>query len=122
MKFHLNTAPGNAFSGYGEGYVEINGARFDFNLLVAADRIDPRWVPGGFDALVRDDFAKLLEWSPEIVLLGTGQTIRFPHPRLTQDLTRAHIGVDVMDVKAACRTFNVLAGEGRRVLAALLLV
>ena len=71
--------------------------------------------------LAREDFANLLEFQPEIVLLGTGRTIRFPHPGLTQDLTAARIGVDVMDVFAACRTFNVLTAEGRKVLAALIL-
>jgi len=121
MKFHLNTAAGNLFTGYGPGYVEINRQRHQSNLLVTADEVTPGWAPNGFDRLGREDFANLLGFQPEIVLLGTGDTIRFPHPRLTQDLTAARIGVDVMDVYAACRTFNVLTAEGRKVLAALIL-
>src|ERR1043165_6133605 len=120
MKFHLNTAAGNIFTGYGPGYVEINKQRYESNLLVSPEKISIDWVPAGFAALAREDFGKLLEWRPEIVLLGTGNSIRFPHPRLTADLTAAHIGIEVMDVQAACRTFNVLAGEGRLVLAALI--
>jgi len=121
MKFHLNTTVGNVFTGYGPGYVEINRQRHQSNLLVTADEVIPDWVVDGFDGLAREDFARLLELQPEIVVLGTGNKIRFPHPRLTQDLTAARIGVDVMDVYAACRTFNVLTAEGRKVLAALIL-
>jgi uncharacterized protein len=121
MKFHLNTGAGNVFTGYGPGYVEINRERHEMNLVVLPDRVVTGWAPGGFEGLAREDFASLLEWQPEIVLLGTGSAIRFPHPRLSADLTAARIGVDVMDVQAACRSFNVLAAEGRRVAAALIL-
>ena len=89
------------------------------NLVVMPERIVPDWVPAGFSALLREDFNALLEWQPEIVLLGTGTSIRFPHPRLTADLTGARVGVDVMDFQAACRTSTSLAAEGRRVAAAL---
>jgi len=121
MKFHLDTTAGNLFTGYGAGYVEINRQRYQSNLLVTADEVIPGWAVNGFDGLAREDFTYLQKFAPEIVLLGTGATIRFPHPRLTQDLTMARIGVDVMDFQAACRTFNVLLAEGRKVLAALIL-
>ena len=67
------------------------------------------------------DFKFLLALEPEIVLLGTGATLRFPRPALSHCLTQAHIGLEVMDTAAACRTYNILVAEGRRVLAALLL-
>jgi uncharacterized protein len=121
VKFHLNIGDGNVFTGYGPGYVEINNERHESNLVVLPDRLLIGWAVGGFEGLTREDFAALLEWQPEIVLLGTGRAIRFPHPGLSADLTAARIGVDVMDVQAACRTFNVLAAEGRRVAAALIL-
>lgn len=121
MKFHLSATSGNVFTGYGPGYVEINKQRLESNVLVMADSIETGWLPGGFNALTREDFESLLRFEPEIVLLGTGNAIRFPHPRLTTDLTAKRIGVDVMDVSAACRTFNVLSAEGRKVLAALIL-
>jgi len=121
MKFHLSATSGNVFTGYGPGYVEINKQRLGSNVLVMADSIEAGWLPGGFAALTREDFGSLLRFEPEIVLLGTGNAIRFPHPRLTADLTAKRIGVDVMDVSAACRTFNVLSAEGRKVLAALIL-
>ena len=121
MKFHLNHSDGNHFTAYGEGYVEVNRVRHEANVIVLTDRVIEPWAAEGFLALSREDFAGLLAFKPEIVLLGTGDRIRFPHPGLTADLTAARIGVDVMDVAAACRTFNVLSGEGRNVAAALLL-
>lgn len=121
MKLHLSTGAGNIFTGYGPGYVEINKERYAANLVVMPERVVTNWVPAGFNALTCEDFKALLEWQPEIVLLGTGSSIRFPHPRLTADLTGARIGVDVMDFQAACRTYNVLTAEGRRVMAALIL-
>lgn len=121
MKFQLSTGIGNVFTGYGQDYVEINRVRYQGNLLVMPERILTDWVPGGFGALTREDCAALLEWQPEIVILGTGGSIRFPHPLVTADLTDARIGVDVMDFRAACRTYNVLAAEARRVMAALFL-
>ena len=121
MKFHLAQVEGNAFTGYGPGYVDINRVRYEQNLVAMPGAIVTGWAPHGFENLTREDFAQLLEMKPEIVLLGTGERIRFPHPRLSADLVAARIGLDVMDVKAACRTFNVLAAEGRVVAAALLL-
>ena len=57
---------------------------------------------------------------PEVVLLGTGAKLRFPHPRLTRLLSDARIGIEVMDLQAACRTYNILMAEERKVAAALL--
>ena len=121
MKFHLNESDANVFTGYGAGWVEINRLRHEQNLIALPDRVIEPWASGGFAALAEDDFSALLELRPEIVLLGTGERLRFPHPRLTRALSSARIGVDVMDVRAACRTFNVLSAEGRKVAAALLL-
>ena len=122
MKFHLATAAGNVFTGYGDGYVEINKIRYETNVIVTPEQIATDWAPEGFGALTRENFKDLLKLTPEIVLLATGRTIRFPHPRLTADLPAVRVGIEIMDSPAACRTFNVLAAEGRRVVAALLLV
>ena len=121
MKFHLSQTNTNVFTAYGPGWVEINRVRHEQNLIALPDRVIEPWASGGFSSLSEDDFAALLELRPEIVLLGTGEQLHFPHPRLTRALSSARIGVDVMDVRAACRTFNVLSAEGRKVAAALLL-
>ncbi|MGQ0512680.1 MAG: Mth938-like domain-containing protein [Betaproteobacteria bacterium] len=120
MKLHAQTASSrNAFTGYGEGWYAVNGVRREGSLIVFPDRILD-WPVPGFDALRAEDFAVLAEARPEIVLLGTGARQRFPHPRLTQALMQARVGIEVMDTAAACRTYNILMAEERRVAAALL--
>ena len=121
MKLHLSNISGsNAFTGYGEGYVMVNRQRYERNLVVLPDRIVTDWRPAGFDQLGAEDFARLAELAPEIVLLGTGSRLRFPRPELTRALYEARIGLEVMDIQAACRTYNILAAEERKVVAALL--
>ena len=121
MKLHATRPSGlNVITGYGEGYVTVNGQRRDSHLIVMSDRV-LAWEVASFDALTADDFAFLKTLNAEIVLLGTGSKQRFPHPSLTAPLAQAGIGVEVMDVQAACRTYNILAAEERRVAAALLL-
>jgi uncharacterized protein len=121
MKLHLTSVSGvNLFTGYGEGYVMINQQRHQQNLVVLRDRLLTDWQPAGFDALVAAHFAQLAELAPEIVLLGTGARARFPRPELTRALIEARIGIEVMDIQAACRTYNFLVAEERKVAAALL--
>jgi uncharacterized protein len=111
----------NLFTGYGEGYVQVNGARHASSLLVSAERIVTDWPAGSVEALEGDHLAAIVEFKPEIVLLGTGRVFRFAEPQRLMILHRAGIGVEVMDTPAACRTYNILMGEGRNVLAALIL-
>ena len=121
LKLHLTTISGvNLFTGYGEGYVMVNRQRHQRNLVVLRDRLLSDWQPAGFDELDAGDFARLAELNPEIVLLGTGGRLRFPRPELTRALFEARIGLEVMDIQAACRTYNFLAAEERKVAAALL--
>jgi len=121
LKFHLSNAEGNAFTGHGPGFVRLGIIEFRENIVVTPEKIVTGWAPNGFDALVADDFAAVAALHPEVALLGTGTTIRFPHPRVTRALTDARIGLEVMDTPAACRTFNILAAEGRKVAVAILL-
>jgi uncharacterized protein len=120
VKLHASLASGvNTFTGYGEDYVMVNGVRRDSSVVVLRDRIE-EWSASAFDALSAEDFAFLKDLDVEIVLLGTGPRQRFPHPRLTAALAQAGIGLEVMDVQAACRTYNILVAEERKVAAALL--
>ena len=120
MKFHLATASGNVVTGLGPGWVRIGATDYRENLVLTPATIATGFAPAGFDGLAEADFEGLLSHKPEVVLFGTGPAIRFPHPRLTRALTNARIGLEVMDTPAACRTFNILAAEGRSVIAALL--
>lgn len=120
MKLHLHTSPLNLVTRYGDGYLDVNQIRHTESLLITPDQIAP-WGRAGFDGLSADDFAALLDYTPEVVVFGAGARLRFPHPRLTAALTNAGIGVEVMDTGAACRTYNILISEDRRALAAILL-
>lgn len=112
---HLNTV-----TGYGPSFIEINALRHSGSLLVAPDVPVERWSADAFETLSVEDFAVVLHLKPELVLLGTGVRQRFPHPRLTRPLADARIGIEVMNTAAACRTYNILMSEGRRVVAAFL--
>ena len=120
MKLHASRPSGvNTITGYGEGYVMVNGERRSSSLVVLPDRIE-EWPAKRFDQLSTEDFTYLKNLKAEIVLLGTGPRQRFPHPRLTAELASAGIGLEVMDLQAACRTYNILVAEERKVAAALL--
>jgi uncharacterized protein len=123
MKLHLNTDAGQRlFTGYGADHVLINEQRFDTSLLLSAHgtEIAP-WAGLGFDALTAGHFEWLAQHQLDILLLGTGTRLRFPHPSLTRALIDARIGLEVMDIGALCRTYNFLAAEGRSVGAAVLI-
>ena len=121
MKLHLATHPGQQlFSGYGPGYVVVNGVRHERSVLVTPQAVT-EWRVGGFEALTAADFGFIGESKPEIVILGTGATQRFPAPELARALAASGAGVEVMDSKAACRTYNILVAEGRKVVAAILM-
>ena len=98
----------------------VNGERRESSVIVLPDRIE-EWAVKRFDDLSTEDFSFLKSLQAEIVLLGTGPKQRFPHPRLTAALAAHRIGVETMDFKAACRTYNILMAEGRKVAAALLI-
>ena len=110
----------NTVTAYGSGWFEINRLRHEGALLLMPEGEVRQWAVASFDALTAKDFEALAALGAEIVLFGTGAQHRLPHPRLTAALARAGIGVEAMDSYAACRTYNILMGEGRRVLAALL--
>jgi uncharacterized protein len=109
------------FTGYGAGHVIVNHKRYEHNLIVLPDRIIENWDTNAFEDLTTEHFDFVMALQPELVLFGTGATLRFPHPRLTRSLIQAGIGVEVMDTAAACRTYNILTAEGRQVAAALLI-
>ena len=123
MRLQLERSEGlNTFTGYGEGYVSVNGVRHHRNLAVLPDRLLPDWTQATFATLRVADFELLASLDAEIVLLGTGRQLQFPSPELLRPLVRAQKGLEVMDVPAACRTYNILIGEGRKVAVGLLLV
>ena len=121
MKLQLVQNEGrNAITAYGEGYVSVNAIRYSSNLVVLPDRLLPDWTQASFTTLNVTDFKLLASLDAEIFLLGTGNQLRFPRPELLRPLIQAQKGLEVMDIQAACRTYNVLVSEGRKVAAGLI--
>jgi len=119
MKFQSDQF-GLAVTGYGPGWLAVAGERFGHSLVLHGDGERGAWRPRCFDDLSAADFAPLTQSRPELVLFGSGQRLRFPRPAWVRALIEAGIGIETMDTPAACRTWNILAAEGRRVVAALL--
>lgn len=122
MKLHLDThARRNIFTAHGADYIAVGGHRYGHPVVVTAEQIFTDWRPQGVHALTEADFAYFLALKPEVLLLGTGPQQHFPHPRLYQALIAAGVGVEFMNTPAVCRSYNILVGEGRKVVAGVLL-
>lgn len=121
MKFSVvDQSNGYTIQAYTDNSVTVNGAIFSRSLVLMADLIIPDWRPDSFQSLNEADFSAFVEMRPDLVVLGTGQRQQFPDPGLYRALIEAGIGIEVMTTPAACRTYNILTSEGRRVISALL--
>jgi uncharacterized protein len=111
----------NTITGYGIGYIEVNKTAYPHALIVQPDGDVLPWNVEDQAELSVEHFAKLAALKPELVIIGTGKQQLFLKPNLLQPLIQAKIGFEMMDSQAACRTYNILMSEGRKVLAAILL-
>ena len=122
MRFAQDDLPDqNSIRAYDTGRITVNEHIIDRHVVVSADRIQPDWAPG-FDQLEPEHLQALLDFDPEILLLGTGARLRFPSQSCMAVFLQRGIGMEVMDTAAACRTYNILLAEGRRVVAALFMI
>jgi len=124
MKLHADKLDFQSITAYGPGWVAVNGQRHTSSLLLASTGTPQPWQCSSFEDLSEAHFEALLSLSnepPELVVFGSGSRLRFVRPALVASLMHKRIGLETMDTAAACRTFNILAAEGRRVIAALLL-
>ena len=111
----------NAVTAFAPGALRINGQTYSASVVLPWQGPVQAWPCADFAALRAAHFEQLLELAPELVIFGSGARIRFAAPALLRPLIERGIGVETMDTGAACRTYNVLASEGRTVVAALLL-
>jgi uncharacterized protein len=119
MKLHLaNAGQQNVITAYGDGYVQINADRRTGSVIVSGRGVDD-WGVARVQDLRAADLDEVARAKPEIVIIGTGKAFVFPHPANLRPLIEAKVGYEVMDTAAACRTYNILLGEGRNVVAAL---
>ena len=122
MKFQLDEPQGgNSISRHDARSVWVNGQPHTASVLVPWRGDVAAWGPSRFEELSAAHFEAIRTAQPELVIFGSGVRLRFPSPALWRGLVDARIGFEVMDLGAACRTYNVLASEGRNVLAALLI-
>ena len=122
MKLQPDRQPSlNTVSAYGPNYIEINAQRYDHSIILGPEGPVLEWPCNRFEDLKSEDFALIASQKPAVVIFGSGQKIRFPQPELLKPLIQARIGIETMDLQAACRTYNILMAEGRNVIAALLI-
>ena len=121
MKLQPDRSDSLTINAHGPGWIAVNGQQYRQSVLISAQAELSLWNCHRFDDIQADHFAQLADSGPELVLFGSGQRLRFPHPSLLQSLIARRIGVETMDSLAACRTYNILAAEGRKLALALLL-
>lgn len=122
MKLHLNREGSlQLITAYSAGRITVGEIVYRSSLIITPDKLIPDWGKSSPATLDETDFAMLRDLAPEVVLLGTGSQMQFPSPAITVPLVNESIGLEVMDTAAACRTYNILAGEGREVAAALII-
>jgi uncharacterized protein len=120
-----STAGQNFISGHGTGYVAVKGQNFTRPIIVLPDTLIDPWplaeTSNDAASLRLADFAEILALKPELVVFGSGCRFQFPNRQILAAFAAARIGFEVMDTPAACRTYNVLMSEGRRIAANLLI-
>jgi uncharacterized protein len=122
MKLQPDRQPSlNTVSAYGPNYIEINATRYETSLILQPEGPVTSWSCRSFSDLTIQDFEAIALKKPALVIFGSGSKIQFPRPELIAPLIKAKIGIETMDLQAACRTYNVLMAEGRNVLAALIM-
>ncbi|MET0543428.1 MAG: Mth938-like domain-containing protein [Variovorax sp.] len=120
MKLQPDKSDVQTVTAHGPGWVAINNEKVDHSVVVGSRGERFAWDCANFDALGDDHFAQLASLGAELVIFGSGERIRFPQPQWLRPLMAQRTGVETMDTAAACRTYNILAAEGRHVLAALI--
>lgn len=107
-------------TGYDIDHILVNGRRFDHSLIIAPREEPKAWAISSVDDINEAILLPLVRQGFDVVLLGTGHKQRFLRPAMLQAFMAAGLGVELMDTAAACRTYNILVGEGRNPLAALI--
>ncbi|MEM1089975.1 MAG: MTH938/NDUFAF3 family protein [Pseudomonadota bacterium] len=120
MDLTLHNAPPNAIRSLSDDGVIIGQQHYTQSLLVSGQQLNAEWSVTDAAQLDRDQARMMLDWQPELVILGTGATLTFPPPPFAASIMAAHVGLESMHNAAACRTFNILLDEGRAAMLALI--
>lgn len=111
----------NVIRAYDKGEIQINNQSYHNSLIIGNTLLIPDWGVEQVDDLQQEHWQQLLEPGPEVILIGTGETLVFPHPSTYASVIQQGIGVEFMDSQAACRTYNILLSEDRFVIAGIIL-
>ncbi len=121
MKLHPDSFDVPSITGYGPGWVAVSGEKIHTSVVIGSRGQRLAWDCGQFADLAAAHFTLLAGLNAELVVFGSGNRLRFPRPEWLKALIEKRIGIETMDTQAACRTYNILAGEGRNVVSALLI-
>ena len=125
MKLQPDRLDVQSILGYGAGWVGLGhkgvAEKIEHSIVIGSRGERFAWECERYEDLTADHFAALIATQPELVIFGSGNRLRFPKPVFLRALMQHRIGIETMDTLAACRTYNILAGEGRQVIAALLI-
>ncbi|MDE2196362.1 MAG: Mth938-like domain-containing protein [Gammaproteobacteria bacterium] len=124
MKFTMDRPAGgvNCIRAYAPGQINVNDKLLSTSFVITPTALMENWPPQRFEDISLEHLQAALALAPEILIIGTGPALRFPEARLMAEIQRRGIGLEVLDTAAACRTYNVLVSEDRKVVAALLMI
>jgi uncharacterized protein len=121
MKLHADAANASTVQAHGPGWIVVGGEKITHSVVLCATGERAPWLCTRLEDITPQHFAQLLDFKPELVIFGSGHKLKFLHPSFHASLMAQRVGMETMDTLAACRTYNILAQEGRRVVAALLM-
>ncbi len=121
MKLQPDRIETQSVTAYGPGWIAIQGEKITHSVLITSEGVRLDWNCQRFEDLGPQHFAQLATLDVELVIFGSGEHLRFPKSEWQAGLMQRRLGLETMDTQAACRTYNILAGEGRKVAAALVI-
>ena len=121
MKFQPDRSNAQTINGYAPGWIGIDAEKITQSVIIGSKGFRQTWACARFEDLTAEHFVQFAQLETELVIFGSGVRNRFPPPAWLAPLMARRIGLETMDTPAACRTYNILASEGRNVVAALIL-
>lgn len=121
MQLSIDSGAGLMIQDYSAGKIRINGNDYLCSLILTPQQVISNWRPQHFADLIVADFTPIIDLQPDVILWGIGAEMVFPDHKLLSEVHAARIGIEVMTTAAACRTYNLLMSDGRKVVAALML-
>ena len=121
MKLQPDKSSVQSITGYGDGWIAVDGERIDSSVVIGSSGLRQPWHCRSFAELTIGHFSQLADTDAELVVFGSGDRIQFPPGAWMAAIIGTPTTLETMDTRAACRTYNILAGEGRRVVVALLI-